>query len=577
MRRPCKIVLHLFILLFLFTYPVFAQNPASKTGGLDRLERDIDRDKRITDRIERPREEEEEEGLVKEEKFPIEGEKKTLVRKIEIRGITLIQKRVVDNIISEYEGKELTIAQMQKICDLITDEYRKKGYVTSRAYLPPQTIRDGLLVIMVIEGRLGSLTIEGNRYFSEPLIRKKIELKPGVVFDYKSLQDSLRRVNEHPDRRARAILVPGKEPGTTDIVIKVEDRLPVHIGTEFDNFGSRYTEKWRFSAIAEHNNLLGFDDKFYFKYQKSQDSLQHFYNFRYIFPLIQNWTDIGFYYVFNKVRLVKEYKDIGVKGRSTLAGVFISQRLLDDYNIDLRLNGGFDYKRIINILGGAEDSKDEPRVFRGGFDLDLTDAWGRTILTFETDVAVTNFLGGSLKEDVTASRPGARGDFTKFIAYLYRLQPMPFSSNILWKNQFQFSNSTLFASEQFQVGGIVSVRGYPPAEINGDSGYASSIEWSFPILYYLLPKSVHSTTIPLSETVYTDAFRFVAFYDFGGVYNNKKLPQERKQKFIHGYGFGVRFNLAEDLSARVEFAGPLGSNPSDDRTFRTYFGINKKF
>ena len=73
--------------------------------------------------------------------------------------VTLVPETVILGITSQYEGKESSLRGMQKIADLITDEYRAKGYATSRAYIPPQTMKDGVLVIRVVEGRLGSLTL----------------------------------------------------------------------------------------------------------------------------------------------------------------------------------------------------------------------------------------------------------------------------------------------------------------------------------------------------------------------------------------------------------------------------------
>jgi hemolysin activation/secretion protein len=80
---------------------------------------------------------------------------------------------------------------MQKIADEITDLYRKYGRSTSRAYLPPQTIKDGVLIIKVIEGKVGKIDIKGNRYFKTSRLERKVKLKPGEPFDYSRLQDSL--------------------------------------------------------------------------------------------------------------------------------------------------------------------------------------------------------------------------------------------------------------------------------------------------------------------------------------------------------------------------------------------------
>ena len=54
---------------------------------------------------------------------------------------------------------------MQKVADLITDIYRRKGYVTSRAYLPPQRVEQGILEIRIVEGITGDIDIIGTKQY----------------------------------------------------------------------------------------------------------------------------------------------------------------------------------------------------------------------------------------------------------------------------------------------------------------------------------------------------------------------------------------------------------------------------
>ncbi|MDD5085864.1 MAG: ShlB/FhaC/HecB family hemolysin secretion/activation protein [Candidatus Omnitrophica bacterium] len=574
MKKQSKLIAFLLIFSFLFLPCAYSQNPP-QPSGLEKADRDIDKDRALEKRITTKKEKGDE--IKEEEKAPLEEGKKVFIKKIELEGVTLVSKDVVGKIVSENEGKELSVGDMQKVCNLITDEYRKKGYITSRAYLPPQTIKDGLLKISVIEGKFGHLEIRDNKYFSTSLLEKKIELKKGKPFDYKSLQDSLRRINEHPDVQAKAVLVPGKEPGTTDIVLEVKDRLPIHVGFEYDNFGSRYIYENRVAWTAEHNNLLGFDDRFYFKYQRAKERYFNFLNFRYILPLT-NVTSLGAYYIWDKVRLGHQYKDLNIKGRADLGGIFLSQILIDKYELDLRLNAGFDLKRFRNFQQGIQVSRDDSRVVKGGLDLDLMDKWGRTIANFETDVGIPDFMGSNPSKYEHSSRQGAGGKFLKFVLYLYRLQPLPFSSSLLWKNQLQVSGNTLPSSEQFQIGGISNVRAYPLAEYSGDVGYATSLEWSCP--FYPIPKNMRTLKVPFTQVNIYDAARFVLFYDVGTVYNNKKIEGEAKRKCLTGPGFGFRFNVLENLSVRAEFAIPIGQDTVENKEnnrFRTYIGVTAKY
>ena len=180
----------------------------------------------------------------------------------------------------------------------------------------------------------------------------------------------------------------------------------------------------------------------------------------------------------------------------------------------------------------------------------MSDKLGRTIITMEEDVGV---LGGGLYDkDPLATEPGAGAQFEKLTGNLYRLQPMPFNSSILWKNSFQYSNYDLLSVEQFQLGGISNVRGYAPATYSGDQGVSSTLEWSFPL--YFLPKD---TLVPHSKGTFYDATRFVVFYDMGHADLRDPTGSNQQRSTLQGWGFGIRFNLPEDFFARVEYAYPI--------------------
>lgn len=541
--------------------------PGQTGGGVDKQTADIRKDQALEEKI--TKEKPKEEGLVLEKAVPVEEGQKTLIKTIDVKGATLIPQKTITRIISEYEEREINLREMQKVCDLITDEYRKKGYVTSRAYLPPQTIKDGLLNIIVVEGKLGNVEVKGNRYFRSDLLKKKLELRPGRHFDYKKLQRSLTKINEHPDRFVKSILVPGKEPGTTDIVLEVQDRLPVHAGYEYDNFGSRYINYDRHTVSAEHNNLIGFDDKFSFKYQKGQNQFYEMTSLRYTIPLVAT-LEAGAYWLWSTVRLGKEYKASHVKGTSEIGGLFFNYLIIDLPTVDLRLNGGFDYKHISNYMEAIKTSRDEVRMFKLGFDLDMYDRWGRTIIALEEDVGVP--FGNLHGKDDSGTRVGAGSEFWKLAGSIYRLQPMPFESAILMKNQFQLSHHyRLLAVEQFQVGGIANVRGFSPAEYTGDSGWATSVEWSFPP--YFFPRNIK---VPLSKATFYDAIRFLAFYDFGFVHMVSYTTDEKENRVIQGWGGGLRVNLPEDFFARLEFAYRFQSDIAFDDA-NMYIDVGKKF
>lgn len=572
------------LVLLIAFFSIFVNAPlfAQETGEIEKTEREIQKEKLLRERIEKEKKEPEVEEKLPKEAPPALPTEKILIQKINVTGVTLISEKEIKNIILPFQNQELTLSQLQKAADLITDAYRQKGFITSRAYLPPQKIEEGILEIRVIEGLTGEIKIKGNRYFKASLLKKRITLRKGEPFNYNILRGNLSKINRHPDRTSRVVLMPGKEPGTTDMLLEVKDRLPIHIGFDWDNFGSRYIEKDRYQLSLTHNNLLGFDDILTLQYQLAEADAYRLTALRYLFPITDS-SEIGFLVYRTKLDLGREYKDLNLRGKSEIYSIYFQQYLIEEENIDLSLNLGFDYKDVLNFQLDNESSRDRLRIVKLGFDLDVADNFGRTILTNEIGFGIPNIMGGLKEHDSSeqgaaaskghgGSRAGSGGKFIKDTINLLRLQKMPFSSTLLWKNQIQLSPYILTATEQFQIGGIANVRGYPPAEFVGDKGYSMSWEWSFPV--YPFPRTIK---FPLSQAKLYDALRVATFYDWGNVQLRRPQAGEEKNKTLRGAGWGLRFNLPEDFSLRLDFAWPLDNTPSDNNHFHPWVQVSKSF
>ncbi len=563
-----NMMLVLFCCLISLPFSSFAQT----AGTIERSEQQLDKAKQLQERIDQ----EKPPVIIEDEKpaqpGPVDGQENVLVNKIEVTGVTLVPMSEIDKLTAGYQGKKLTISDMQKLADLITEVYRRKGYVTSRAYLPPQKIKDGLLEIRVIEGVTGNLDVKGNRFFRPSLIKRYVHLEKGKAFNYDTLRNDLSRLNEHPDRRVKAVLVPGKEPGTTDIVLEVKDKLPLHANLSWDNYGSRYLRKNHYTTVISDNNLLGFDDMFSLQYQLADGQDYRLLSLRYLIPVMEK-LKIGFWGYKSNLSLGKEYKDLSIRGKSKLYSLYGIYELLRGENLTLAVNLGFDYKDNFNFQTGLEQSRDRLRVAKLGFDLDLLDKWGgRTIFSPEFDFGISGIMGGLHSRDPRSSRDGAGGRFNKTNVTLLRLQKMPFSSTLLWKNQLQFTHNILTATEQFQLGGISNVRGYPAAESVGDQGYAMTWEWSFPV--YFIPKELR---VPFTQERLYNVLRFAGFYDWGNVHLFRPQAGESKNKTLRSLGCGLRFNLPQNFALRADFAWPLDAKPSDGDSFHPWLQVSKDF
>jgi len=560
MKRPVRReMVVVFGFLMVIGGPVQAAHPPSSQTAGGVLQRDLQQSevRRLEERIDQPREKES--AGEPDEPTGMEQGQTVLIHEIRLDGATLLTEQELQEVAAPWQGKEMSFRQMQRAADEITAVYRRKGYVTSRAYLPPQGLEDGILVIRVIEGKPGTVRIQGNKHFSSSLLRRHIDVETAGSFDYSALQRSLVYINEHPDRVARAVLMPGQQPGTTDVLIEVEDTLPIHAGIQYDNWGSQYINRDRYAAVLEYNNLTGHDDKFYLKGQIAENQEMGLGLVRYLYP-VSNALEVGAYTLYSKVRSGEEFAAADTEGRARIAGLFATQTIFQDDILEIRGNLGFDYKSIRDDALGLQISRDEVRVIKAGMDCDYSDPWGRSILTMELEQGLPSILGAMEDKDPQASRSGAGAKWTKAVFNLFRLQPLPASTALLWKNTAQITNHRLIAAEQFQIGGATSVRGFPPAEFSGDQGLYTSLEWSIP-LYFVSREA----RVPFyKKDRWYDVLRFVVFWDWAYVSRTAPSAGEEKTNTLQGAGFGIRLNLTEHLDARLELGYPLsGPTPSD--------------
>jgi hemolysin activation/secretion protein len=339
---------------------------------------------------------------------------------------------------------------IQKIADSITDLYRKKGYVISRAYIPPQRLDQGNLEIKVIESKIGDIQLKGNHYYSSNLIKSYLTIKKGDFFNYNDLKNNLDKINDHPDRTVQSVLVPGKEPGTTDIVLNEKDNLPIHLEVGYNNYLSSYLRSNVYNSTVTDNNLLGQDDILTFQYDRGDNDNYYSYSTNYLYPVTKG-LDLGVYTETTKEVMAGEFASVDARGKSRMYGFYGSQDLIKNDDLSSHFNFGFDYMDVYNFLNGSVSSRDRLRVAKGGLDFDLSDDWGRTLVTDEYDYGIPGIMGGTKKHldatDTPTSRVGAGGEFVKDTLNLLRLERLPYDSTLLWKNQLQ-QNSIRSAARQ---------------------------------------------------------------------------------------------------------------------------------
>ena len=464
------------------------------------------------------------------------------IYRVDISKSEVFSKSEIDKFKSLAEGKDVTIEDINNLVQLINAQYLKKGIITARAFIAEGKL-EGVLKIELMEAHIGELTIDGNKYNREWYLRSQIGRKDGELFSLKDLQNDLKTFNRNARSiKLRAELKPGKKYGTTDVKLKAEETMPYHLSASFDNFGRDTTGEHRGGLVASTDSLIGFQDRLSVAFNVAKSSFNPYIDYN--IPINRYGTRAGVSYMFGKSKVTSgEYKDFDLNAKTNTYSGYISHPLIDTAKWKLNLNTSLNYKTSTAKISGFKYSN-----FK---DTNVAIGLGGNY-NFEKSVFYGSLYAtrGVIKDQIRHESE----HFTKFNADAYYIHYLPWGIIGTIKAGGQYSPDNIAYVEQYQIGGISSVRGYSESLLMAPSAYYTSLEMLFPIPF--LPETIN---VPFSTSGSTfrlrDSVKFAAFLDHGGIFYHE--GKAHKENFLLSDGVGLRIALNKYLSARLYVGFPL--------------------
>ena len=567
LKKRAALLLPLFIYMCLpqLAYAALDNVPSRETAGAEQ-ER-FEKQQELETKAKRVRKDIQREA--DKEVAEITGEKGNafVLKSVSFSGNETVSTEELQKAVQEWIGKEINFDDLKKVTSKLKAYYRDKRFVAAYVYLPPQKIKDGAVEIRIVEGRLGNIKIEENKWFSEKAIRRALSLKQGEVIRFQDLNQSLTDLNKNPDIKARALLAPGLEPKTTDIVFKVKDKFPVHLTGEINNLGTDSTGNTRYGVGLTHNNLTGNMDQLSGRFQIGSGALA--VGTRYSVVAGPYRTQVGFSYSHSSVHLGRDFRELNIRGKADTYGIDIVQPFLRNSFVQSALNLGFDIKSIENKILGVKAGKDELRILNTGINLEETDRFGKTYFPHTFHFGFSDFLGASDVNETAATRANTGGQFFIYRNSLIRYNRLPYGLTHALRTEVQLTPDRLSPSEQFRLGGAFSVRGYSEGDYLADYGGFITNEIYVPT--YIFPAE---WVLPYSHEQLRQVFQLVGFFDFGAGALRKTLPGERNNKTLMGAGGGLRIHLYDRIFARLQWAARMGDRAVDGENGVFYYGVS---
>lgn len=451
-----------------------------------------------------------------------------LVREIRVKGSTVFSAEELAKVTAPYVKRELTAEDLEAIRVALTLLYVNKGYVTSGAILPDQTVVEGVITFQIIEGELTAIEVEGNRWFRTGYLRRRLSLGAGPPLRVNALQEQIQLLLE--DRRIRRLnaeLKPGLRPGQGVLDVRVEEEIPYKLSLDFNNYQSPAVGAERGILTLEHQNLSGNGDIITLGYGRSE-GVDPLLDFKYSLPVTARDTTVSAQYRRNTFAIIEDpFTELEIESESEIFSLTARQPIYRTLNSQVALEligerlssetfllglpftlspGAQNGKSIVTALRATQEvvyrTRNQVIAARSRFSVGL-DALGATI------------------------NPGDEPD-GKFFAWLGQFQWVRrlgiLDTQLILRSDLQLTGDPLLILEQVSVGGRYTVRGYRENTLLRDNAFLASLEARVPLI---------------RNTGWADFVEVAPFVDYGRAWETK--PPTPDPGYISSVGIGLRW------------------------------------
>ncbi|MDD3466395.1 MAG: ShlB/FhaC/HecB family hemolysin secretion/activation protein [Campylobacterales bacterium] len=471
------------------------------------------------------------------------------VNRFEVSGVTILNSKELGAFLNKNSGKQMTFDEIDKVVLSVTEYYKQRGFLAS-AFLPPQSVKDGIIQIGVIEGILSDIevTSQNNSRVDTNFVKSILASshKIGKPFEFNKVEKALLILQDMPGISQSSSLSAGQTQGDTKLNVNVSDTALLDSMINYTNNGSKSTGEHQLTANANINNPGGKGDQLSITAMGSEGvvyartSYTSFVGYSGL-RMGLNASAMRYYLVGDTFATLKS------KGTATTAGITSSYPISKSQQGSLTLNSSIDFKRYVNMANESVTSHKKITSANIGVSASRYD---ENAVTYANILLTTGRAG--LRENISdfdndASTANTEGSYSKLNLSLQRQQLLIQDLALTATFQAQIANKNLDSSEKMYLGGMYAVRAYPTNEAGGDMGWLASIGVKY------------SITQKWNVTPFLDSGRILQHHSVWSGANNGS-PNS-----YNLYGTGIELGYVDDtakLYAKLTASCRLGDNPA---------------
>ncbi len=503
---------------------------------------------------------------------------KVLVAGFTYIGNTAFTPDELNGIMAAVIGKEVTLAEIEQRVEQITKAYRSKGYFLASALIPPQAIKPGQPIkVVILEGRLEDNSLKTSppepRVPRSLLERYRNRIEIGKPANEDSFTEIAMLLNELPALKSRVVLEPGNEPGGTKANLEVVEGKPYGVLLFTDNNGNIGTGYYRVGADLALYSPFRLGDTLAIRALSTTSGNLQSVGANWTVPVSSYGTSLALDYSWLRYELGGDFKSLNAEGNADSFHLMVLQPLIRRSNISLNVFMSGEGRLLDDRINSANIiNRRHILDAQGGLNLYAADTLfggGNTSLYIAC-------IGGNVAFDnaaaqITDQNPGGQhteGGYFKVSGALSRTQAIYGDLSLFTAFSGQWSGENLDSSEKLSLGGPYAVRAYPVGEANADQGVITNVELRYP-----MPRL---GTLP-------GRLQLAGLFDHGyGVIDaSPSRGGTRNVRHLYGSGIGLDWQWDKLVSLRTSVSWRLGELPTSDNTSGDqptfYYHLNVEF
>ncbi len=437
-------------------------------------------------------------------------------------------------------GQSFMEEDFRRITQEIVEMAREKGFIFATAQIPEQDINLGILNIVVDAGKIDIITIKGS---DNKALAKLLNNITGRNITKKQVERIIVLANDIPKIRVRKTSFK-TENGQNILEVIVSERKD-KFSISGDNYGTDNFGPTRIMLSVNYSGLFSDSDKGYAGIRTNPVDPEEFIfaNASYSLGLNKQGTRIGVAAsIGTNDRSSATFGD--VNGDSRYFEIFTSHPISRSDDASLWINANAAYLEVTQDDASGMIGADTQVTFSTGLSSNVRVLGGR----LRQGVNITQglgILGTTRLGDNLSSRFDGDGVFTKGSFYTNWRGSLMGDLGLFLSVNGQIANRALLASQEFNIGGAYSVRGYNFSELSGENGVAGLVELNY----------TKNKIAP-----WLDRLQPYIFFD-GGYVNN--IDNDFGDASLFSTGLGLRGRLGR-FNFEAEGALPLSDTPFGD-------------